>query len=151
MQFSIYTVAIVPPWVVMPRVHESGHFQGSYGQPRETTQHLLGPIWATFRPTKFKTYYIAKKNYFSADCPNCAKISFIKMCTYFSFVLIVWDIPNSVTPQNTLHMVLVLLVLPCTHQCRRSPVTLFLSCPGQRNRRRQVPVSMTGVRYNSLL
>ena len=31
-------------WVVMPRLHESGPFQGSYGQARETTQHLLGPI-----------------------------------------------------------------------------------------------------------
>ena len=29
---------------VMPRLQESGPFQGSYGQPRETTQHLLGPI-----------------------------------------------------------------------------------------------------------
>ena len=28
----------------MPRLHESGPFQGSYGQSRETTQHLLGPI-----------------------------------------------------------------------------------------------------------
>ena len=27
----------------------------------------------------------------------------------------------------------------------------FLSCPGQRNRRRPVPVLMTGVHYNSLL
>ena len=25
-----------------------GTNKGSYGQPRETTQHLLGPIWATF-------------------------------------------------------------------------------------------------------
>ena len=32
------------PWVVMPRLHESGPVQGSYGQPRDTTQHLLGPI-----------------------------------------------------------------------------------------------------------
>ena len=31
-------------WVVMPRLHESGPFQSSYGQPRETIQHLLGPI-----------------------------------------------------------------------------------------------------------
>ena len=35
------------PWVVMPQMHESGPFQvsaTSYGQPRETTEHLLGPI-----------------------------------------------------------------------------------------------------------
>ena len=24
------------PWAVVPRLHESGHFQGSYGQPKET-------------------------------------------------------------------------------------------------------------------
>ena len=43
----------------MPRLHESGPFQGSYAQPMETTQHLLGPIWATFWPTKFKTHYLS--------------------------------------------------------------------------------------------
>ena len=47
-------------WLVMPRLHESGPFQGSYGrQPRERTQHLLGPIWAPFRPANFKTHYVA--------------------------------------------------------------------------------------------
>ena len=29
------------------------------GQPRETTQQLLGPIWATIQPTKFKFHYVA--------------------------------------------------------------------------------------------
>ena len=36
------------------------------------------------------------------------------------------DIPNSITPQTTLCLLLIpvrLLVLPCTHQCRRSPLT----------------------------
>ena len=42
----------------MPRLHESGPFQGSHGQPRETTQHLLDPIWATFRPTQFKLHVV---------------------------------------------------------------------------------------------
>ena len=37
-------IAMSFPWFVMPRLHESGPFQGSYGQPREPTQHLLGPI-----------------------------------------------------------------------------------------------------------
>ena len=32
----------------LPRLHESGPFQGSYGHLRETTQHLLGPIGNTF-------------------------------------------------------------------------------------------------------
>ena len=38
---------------------QAGPFQGSYGQPRETTRHLLGPIWATFRPTIFTFHYVA--------------------------------------------------------------------------------------------
>ena len=108
----------------MPRLDESGPFQGSYGQPRETIQHLLGPIWATFRPTKFKSHYVAPQFYFSADRLNCAKISIIEMRTYFSFGLILRDIPNSITPQTTLRLLPIpvgLLVLPCTHQCRRSP------------------------------
>ena len=75
------------------------------------------------------------------------------MCTYFSFGLILWDIPNSVTPQTTLRLLPIpvgLLITPCTRQCRRSPLTpspifLFLS------RTEEVPVPMTGVHYNSLL
>ena len=72
-------------------------------------------------------------------------------------VIILRDIPNSITPQSTLRLLPILvglLVLPCTRQCRRSPLTpspLFFSCPGHRNRRRPVPVPVTGVRYNSLL
>ena len=123
----------------MPRLDESGPFQGSYGQPRETIQHLLGPTWATFRPTKFKLHYVAPQFYFSADRLNCAKISFIEMRTYFSFGVILRDIPNSLTPQTTIRLLLIpvgLLVLPCTRQCRRSP---------------PLPVPVTGVRYNSLL
>ena len=81
------------------------------------------------------------------------------MRTYFSFGLILRDIPNSITPQTTLRLLPIpvgLLVLPCTRQCRRPHPTpyalpLFPSCPGQRNRRRPVPVPVTGVRYNSLL
>ena len=46
---------------------------------------------ATFRPTKFKFLYVA---------PNCAKISFIEMRTYFSSGLILRDIPNSMTPHT---------------------------------------------------
>ena len=45
------------------------------------------------------------------------------MCTYFSFGLILQDIPYSITPQNTFRLQPIpvgLLVLPCTHQCRRS-------------------------------
>ena len=88
-----------------------------------------------FRPTKFKTHYVAPQFYFSADRPNCAKISFIEIRTYFSFGLMLRDIPNSITPQKTLRLIPILvglLVLPCTRQCRRSPLLplpflLFLS------------------------
>ena len=78
------------------------------------------------------------------------------MRTYLSFGLILQDIPNSITPQTTLRLLPIpvgLLVLPCTHQCRQSPLlsTPFFSCPRQRKRRRPVSVPMTGVHYNSLL
>ena len=46
------------------------------------------------------------------------------MRTYFSFGLILRDIPNSITPQTTLRLLPIpvgLLVLPCTSQCRRFP------------------------------
>ena len=46
------------------------------------------------------------------------------MHTYFSFGLILRDIPNSIKPQTTLRLLPIpvgLLVFPCTRQCRRSP------------------------------
>ena len=55
-----------------------GFFSKPPVQPMETTQHLLGPIWATFWPTKFKTHYVAPPFYLSADRPNYAKISFVE-------------------------------------------------------------------------
>ena len=86
------------------------------------------------------------------------QIFFIEVRTYsFFWGLILRDIANSITPQNTLRLLptpVGLLVLPCTSHCRRfspyPPLSLF-PCPGQRNRRRPVPVPVTGVRYNSLL
>ena len=42
----------------------------------------------------------------------------------FLFGLILWDIPNSITPQTTLRLLptsVVLVVLPCTHQYRQFP------------------------------
>ena len=78
--------------------------------------------------------------YFSADRPNAH---------IFLFRIILRDIPNSITPQNTLRLLPIpvgLFVLPCTRQCRRSPPPppllpppLLFLCP------------VTGVRYNSLL
>ena len=50
------------------------------------------------------------------------QISFIEMRTYFSFGLILRDIPNSITPQNSLLSIPVrLFVLPYIRQCKRSP------------------------------
>ena len=82
----------------MPRLHESGPFQGSYEQPRETTQHLLGPIWATFRPTKYKFHYVALQFFIFSGPSKLRQISFIEVRPYFSFGLILRDIPNSITP-----------------------------------------------------
>ena len=59
------------PWVVMPGLHESGPFQGSYGQLRERTQHL-GPIWATFGLLIQISLRSSTILYFSADRLNCA-------------------------------------------------------------------------------
>ena len=63
--------------------------------------------WATFRHSKFKTHNVAQQ-------------------FFILFGLILRDIPNSITPQTTLHLLRIpvgLLVLPCTCQCRRSPLT----------------------------
>ena len=108
---------------------------------------MFNVLMSYIRPTEFKTHYVVPPFYLSADRPNCAKMSFIEMRTYFSFGLILRDIPNSITPQTTLRLLLIsvgLLVLPHTHQCRRPPpppLTLslppffFWSCPGQMKRR----------------
>ena len=75
---------------------------------------------------------------------NCYNGS-IEMFTYFSFGLILQDMPNSITPQNTNRLLPIpvrLLVLPCTCQCRQSlPYSLpspFFSCSRQRNQLRPV-------------
>ena len=119
--------------------------------------HIKDPLLLVkyFRPIKFKTHYVAPQSFIFR---RTVKISFNEIRTYFSFGLILRDIPNSITPQTTLRLLPIpvgLLVLPCTHQCRWSlltpPPPPFFSCPGQRNQRRPVPVPVTGVRYNSLL
>ena len=67
----------------------------------------------------------------------------------FLFGLILRDIPNSITPRITLR----LLPIPVQAVPPPPPYSLppFVPCPGQKNRRRPVPVPVTGVRYNSLL
>ena len=70
--------------------------------------------------------------YFSADSPNCATISFIEMRTYFSFGSILRDLPNSITPQTTLHLLSIpvgLLVLPCSTGAGGPPPPPLLPTP----------------------
>ena len=52
-----------------------------------------------FLPNKFKYHYVAPQFLIFR---RTIQISFIEMRTYFSFGLILRDIPNSITPQNTL-------------------------------------------------
>ena len=104
------------------------------------TLNTLMCIWATqgdnstparsyltyFRPTKFKTHYVASQFFIFRRTVKLRHISFIEMRTYFSFGLILRDIPNSITPQTTLRLLPIpvgLMVLPCTRQCSRSPLT----------------------------
>ena len=71
------------PWLVMPGRHESGPFQGSYGQPSETTQHLLGPIGATFgllihislRSSTILNFLANRLNYVKFPLLKCAHVS----------------------------------------------------------------------------
>ena len=115
-------------------------------------------LWATFRPTKYKFHYVAPQFYIFRRTVWIAPNFLHWNAHIFLFGLILRDIPNSITPQTTLRLLPIpvgLLVIPCTRQCRRPPLphtpSPFVSCPGQRNRRRPVPVPVTGVRYNSLL
>ena len=100
----------------MPRLQESAPFQGSYGQPRETTP-VRTSLSSYFRPTKFKTHYVSPQFFIFFNRPSkLCQTSFIEMRAYFSFGLILWDIPNSIAPETTLHLLPIpvgLLVLPC--------------------------------------
>ena len=104
---------------------------------------LTSIVWATFRPTKFKTHYVAPQFYFRRTVQIAPKF-YHWNAHIFLFCLILRDIPNSITPQTTLRLPPIpvgLHVLPCTRQCRRPhppppPLT---------------PFPVTGVRYNSLL
>ena len=72
---------------------------------------------ATFRPTKFKTYYIAQKFYFQRT---------VEIAQNFLHGL--WLNPTG----HSKHLKPIpvgLLILPCTCQCRRSPLTSPLSFP----------------------
>ena len=102
------------------------HILGLY--KRQSTHTACGSYLSYFRPTKFKTHYIASQFFIFHGPSKLRQIAFIEMCIYLSFGLILQDIPNSITPQNTLHLLAILvrlLVLPCTCQCRRFPPPLL--------------------------
>ena len=88
-----------------------------------------------------------KSTFFIFDGPSkLRQTSFIEMRTF-----LFWLNPKG---HSKLHNTSVeLLVIPCTRQCMLPPLlpTPLFSCPGQRKRRRPVPVPVIGVRYNSLL
>ena len=110
-----------------------GIFSHTIGEPRETTQHVPGPIWATFGLLILK-HYIAPLLFFLAAGTNCAKILSSK-CAYIPF----WLNPtghfkfhNTLNTLRLLQTSVGLLVLPCTHQSPPSSPPFFFSCPGQR-------------------
>ena len=81
----------------------------------------------------------------SPTLPNSVKAGYlnIPVVPYIPNPEILRDIPNSITPQTTLHLLPILvglLILPCTRQCRWSHLTpspIFFSCPRHRNPRSQ--------------
>ena len=94
-------------------------------EKRSNLNFVLIQQLSYFRPTKFKTHYVAPQFFIFQ---RTVQIAFIEMRTYLSFGLILRDIPNSITSQNTLRLLPILvglLVLPCTRQCRRSPHPLL--------------------------
>ena len=78
-----------------------------------------------FWSTKFKFHYVAPQFFIFQRIVQIAPNFLHWNAHIFLFGLILRDIPNSITPQNTVRLLPIqvgLLVLPCTHQCRRSPL-----------------------------
>ena len=127
----------------MPRLHESDPFQGSYGQPRETTQHLLGPIWATFRPTKFKTHYVAPQFFILWRTVQIAP----NFLHWNAHIFLFWLNPtghskfhntsNHPPPATDSGRTARTPLYPPVQAVRPYSLPPFCSCPGQRNRRRR--------------
>ena len=74
----------------------------------------------TCQPTKSTILY------YSVDRLYYAKFPSLKYAHISLWLKILRDIPNSIAPQTTLRLLPIpipvrLLILPCTHQCRRSP------------------------------
>ena len=73
-------------------------FSGFFVQPKETTQHVPGPVWATFGLLIPKHY--VPPLFILAARPNCAKFPSFKCAhSLILFGLILRDIPNSITLQ----------------------------------------------------
>ena len=90
----------------------------------QIAQRVTENISATFQRIKFITHYVAPQFFiFRRTVQTAPKFPSLK-CTHISLQ----DIPNSITPQTTLRLLPIavgLLVLPCTHHCKWSPLTLF--------------------------
>ena len=110
--------------------------------------------WATFRPTKFKTHYVAPQFFiFRWTVQIAPKISFIEICIYFSFGLT--PTGHSQFHNTSNHPP------PATDSSRTARTPLyppvqavppyFLPPFFPVRDRWPVPVRMTGIRYNSLL
>ena len=116
------------------------------GQPTPARSYL-----SYFRSTKFRFHYVALTIlYFSADRPN----SIIEMRTQSKFHNTSNHPPPVTDSGRTVRTPLYPPVQAVPHFSPPPPPPppfYFYSCPGQRNRRRTVPVPVTGVRYNSLL
>ena len=81
-------------------------------------QHQLGPILATFGQLIPK-YYVAPFFSLSADRQNCAQFPSLK-CAHIS--LLTFQIPEHLNTLCLLPNPVGLMVLPCSCQCRRSPL-----------------------------
>ena len=102
--------------------------------------------WSYFRPSKFKTYYLAPQFFIFRRTVQIAP----NFLHWNAHIFLFWLNPTGHSKlhntSNTLRLLPIpvgLLVLPCTRQCRPPPPPY--------SQRKPVPVPVTGVRYNSLL
>ena len=96
-------------------------FSGLNGQPRETTQHVPGPIWATFGLLIQKQYVTPL---FVWQTVQIAPLFLHWNAYIFLFCLNPMVHSKFHNTLNTLRLLptsVGLLALPCTRQCRRSP------------------------------
>ena len=118
---------------------------------------------ATFWPTKFKSHYVAPQFFiYRQNRPNCAHI----FLQWNAHIFLFWLNPTGHSKfHNTSNhpppaidsgrTTRTPFYQPATSVLPPPPLTPsttpFFPCPGQRNRRRPVPVPVTGMRYNRLI